>query len=77
MIADPKRKPRQDGDRAPRECRVRAFDEVLQNTFLASEPVSAAQPAADGQGPALRSFAIPAGRSPDDRPKQGYRVGGG
>ena len=72
MIADPKRKPRQDdGDRAPREHRGCAFDEALQNAFPASERVSAAA----GQGPAAHPLAILAGRLPDDRPEQGHRMG--
>ena len=52
MIADPKRKPHQDdGDSDKRRRQEEALDEALENTFPASDPVSAAQPApskADG-----------------------------
>ena len=48
MIAEPKRKPHHDLDRDERERRRRqeaALDEALANTFPASDPVSAEQPA--------------------------------
>jgi nicotinate phosphoribosyltransferase len=49
MVADPKHKsPRADTDREQRERRRRqdeALDEALKDTFPASDPVSAAQPA--------------------------------
>ncbi len=48
MIADPKRKPHHDVDRDERERRRRqeeALDDALANTFPASDPVSAEQPA--------------------------------
>ena len=43
MIADPKRKPHQDdGDSEKRRRQEEALDEALENTFPASDPVSAA-----------------------------------
>ena len=45
MIADPKRKPRQDdGDSDKRRRQEEALDEALENTFPASDPVSVEQP---------------------------------
>jgi hypothetical protein len=43
MIAEPRRKPRQDDDDSERL--ERALDEALANTFPASDPVSVEQPA--------------------------------
>lgn len=57
MIAEPKRKPRQDdNDRDKRERRhqEKAVYEALKNIFPASDPVSVEQP---GSGFALRSAA--------------------
>jgi hypothetical protein len=59
MIAEPKRKARQDdSDRDKRERRdqEKALDEALENTFPASDPVSVSSrcrppPTATGQGP--------------------------
>jgi hypothetical protein len=45
MAADPKRKPHQDeGDSDKRRRQEEALDEVLKNTFPASDPVSVEQP---------------------------------
>jgi len=49
MIADPKRKPRQDdGDSDKRRRQEEALDEALKNTFPASDPVSVEQPTTSG-----------------------------
>jgi hypothetical protein len=76
MIADPEPKPRQDdGDRDRRERKGRQTAvEALKNTSPASEPISAAQPTAIGQGPAERSLAILAGPLPRDH-QQVHRMG--
>ena len=45
MIAEPKRKPRQDDrDKRERRHQEKALDEALKNTFPASDPVSVEQP---------------------------------
>jgi RNA polymerase sigma-32 factor len=50
MIADPKRKPRQDdGDSDKRRRQEEALDEALENTFPASDPVSVEQPTTSGR----------------------------
>jgi hypothetical protein len=50
MIADPKRKPRQDdGDSDKRRRQEEALDEALENTFPASDPVSVEQPTRSGR----------------------------
>ena len=50
MIADPKRKPRQDdGDSDKRRRKEEALDEALKNTFPASDPVSVEQPTTSGR----------------------------
>jgi hypothetical protein len=50
MIADPKRKPRQDdGDGDKRRRQEEALDEALENTFPASDPVSVEQPTTSGR----------------------------
>jgi hypothetical protein len=50
MIADPKRKPRQDeGDGDKRRHQEEALDEALKNTFPASDPVSVEQPTTTGR----------------------------
>jgi hypothetical protein len=51
MIAELRRKPRQDDDaRDQRERLERALDEALANTFPASDPVSVVQPAPPAPG---------------------------
>ena len=56
MIADSKRKPRQDeGDKDKRRHQEEALDEALKNTFPASDPVSVEQPTTTGR--ACRSSA--------------------
>ena len=49
MIADPKRKPQDDGDSDKRRRQEEALDEALKNTFLASDPVSVEQPTTNGR----------------------------
>jgi hypothetical protein len=50
MIADPKRKPHQDGgDSDKRRRQEEALDEALENTFPASDPVSVEQPTTSGR----------------------------
>src|SRR5262249_14890075 len=50
MIADPKRKPHQDdGASDKRRRQEEALDEALENTFPASDPVSAEQPTTSGR----------------------------
>jgi hypothetical protein len=50
MIADSKRKPRQDeGDKDKRRHQEEALDEALKNTFPASDPVSVEQPTTTGR----------------------------
>ena len=50
MIADPKRKSRQDdGDSDKRRRKEEALDEALKNTFPASDPVSVEQPLTSGR----------------------------
>jgi hypothetical protein len=50
MIADPKRKPRQDeGNEDRRRRQEEALDEALKNTFPASDPVSVEQPTTTGR----------------------------
>ena len=50
MIADPKRKPRQDPDDSDKRRRQEeALDEALKNTFPASDPVSVEQPTTSGR----------------------------
>jgi hypothetical protein len=47
VIAEPKRKPRQDdsaGDKRGRKHQEDALDEALKDTFPASDPVSVEQP---------------------------------
>jgi hypothetical protein len=48
MIADPKRKPRQD-DSDKRRRQEEALDEALGNTFPASDPISVEQPTTSGR----------------------------
>jgi hypothetical protein len=50
MIADSKRKPHQDdGASDKRRRQEEALDEALENTFPASDPVSAEQPTTSGR----------------------------
>jgi hypothetical protein len=50
MIADPKRKPRQDdGNGDTHRRQEEALDEALKNTFPASDPVSVEQPTTTGR----------------------------
>ena len=50
MIVDPKREPHQDnGDSDKRRRQEEALDEALENTFPASDPVSAEQPTTSGR----------------------------
>jgi hypothetical protein len=61
MIADPKRKPHQDdGASDKRRRQEEALDEALENTFPASDPVSAEQPTTTGAPvvPALKRQGI-------------------
>jgi hypothetical protein len=61
MIADPKRKPYQDdGASDKRRRQEEALDEALENTFPASDPVSAEQPTTTGAPvvPALKRQGI-------------------
>jgi len=45
MIAEPKRRHRQQDDEREKRClREKALDEALKNTFPASDPVSIEQP---------------------------------
>ncbi|MGA9892025.1 MAG: hypothetical protein WBQ55_06590 [Xanthobacteraceae bacterium] len=51
MTTVPKRKTIQDnGDRDKRRRQEEALDEALKNTFPASDPISAEQPARDPRG---------------------------
>ena len=50
MIADPRRKPRQDdGDSDKRRRQEEALDEAIENTFPASDPISVEQPTTSGR----------------------------
>jgi hypothetical protein len=50
MTTDPKRKtPQEIRGRDKRRRQEEALDEALENTFPASDPVSAVQPGRDGQ----------------------------
>jgi len=49
MIADSKRKPHQDDGNNDKRRQEEALDEALENTFPASDPVSAEQPTTSGR----------------------------
>ena len=49
MIADSKRKPHQDDGDNDKRRQDEALDEALENTFPASDPVSAEQPKTSGR----------------------------